>query len=724
MVLRYPMMRTLTLLGCLAAIAACGDDEPQPKPVANDGGAGGAGGGGAGGAGGAGGEPIQTWELDRSTPLSTDKPAFGDRVHQIKPNDVRGDARAPYPTDAPWMNFVLGEGKQRIHAAPYDLKALGQELSISRPQLEVDGTSITTPDVSQLRLSARQVFSSHAIREFDPLSVTVEWTAGSGTMRTPIVYGMPYVTAFYAGVTPSVLAGEGVGIIAVNGSSESPASVTSERFEVSLNNGQTWILYASPAIKLEWDAVSMKASEPYVGSLRVALRPEPNAAPVLDEHAAVIPTGGDIEVSVTGDIATVRFVWKTEGEGDLLTMALPHHIEYLEKDKSADITYPTTIGKMKGVVGSTWEFSYPLSTIGWDAPRRVADAWGPAVVGALEEDGTYRPDAAIVGSDPYLGGKQMAKLARLAQIAEALVKEDLAEELRARLKPLLNAWLDGTNANPLVYDTTWGGLVTTKGVEEPDKESGEGYYSKNHINYGYFLYAAAVLAKSDEAWRAKYADKVLWLVRDIANPSARDPYFTPFRHMDWFRGHSWSSGLMESADGRSHESTSETVNAWYSVQLLGEALENEDLKNLGRVLLAVETASAQTYWQIKAQSNVYEAPFNVNRVVGNIWGTKVTSTSRLGTDPAFSFGLQILPITPISESLLAKQWIEDAWPSMEEAAAGAEDPWRALLIAAQATLDREAAWEEAVSLDQAGAAFDDGLSRTALLYWIATRPAP
>ncbi|WP_437315206.1 glycosyl hydrolase [Sorangium sp. So ce385] len=708
------MLRTFTLLSCLCAIAACGDDEQPPTPPANNDG----GGGGGGGDGGSGGVMVETWELDRDKPLSKVEPEFEQSAHPLEPASALSDLEAPLPTNATWMNFVLGAGDQRINAAPYDLKALGQGLSISRPDVAVAKASVTTADVSHLGLSAREAFSGHAVTSSDLLSVTVEWKAQGGTMTAPIVYGMPYVTTTYAGLRPSVRAGDGVAITAVNGESTSPTEVTGDRFEISLNNGQTWVLYAFPEITLEWDALSMVARAPYEGSLRLALVPGPNAAAELDKHAAAIPVGGDVEATVTEDTASVRFVWKTEGEGDLLTMALPHHQERLEMAKGADIAYPTVIGKMKGISGASWELVYPLSTIGWDSPRRVSDEWGEIVADALEEERSFTPKQDVAGVDPYFGGKQIAKLARLAQIAEAVEKEDLAEELRARLKSQLNPWLNGENENPFVYDTTWGGIVTTMGLESETADFGQGYYNDHHFHYGYFLYAAAVLAKSDADWRDEYADKVLWLARDIANPSAKDPHFTPFRSMDWFRGHSWASGLFPFADGRNQESTSEAVNAWYSLKLLGEALENDDVKNIGRVLLAMETASAQTYWQITSNGTVYDVPFKENGAVGVLWSTKADFGTWFGENPEYVYGIQILPITPISESLISKDWVNYAWPAMEAASTGAEDPWNAFLIAAHATIDKEAAWEEA----QAQTALDDGLSRTALLYWIATRP--
>ncbi len=50
------------------------------------------------------------------------------------------------------------------------------------------------------------------------------------------------------------------------------------------------------------------------------------------------------------------------------------------------------------------------------------------------------------------------------------------------------------------------------------------------------------------------------------------------------------------------ESTSEAVNGYYAVMLLGEVLGNADLRRWGQLLAAVEVTGAQTYWQVCAHA--------------------------------------------------------------------------------------------------------------------------
>jgi endo-1,3(4)-beta-glucanase len=207
-------------------------------------------------------------------------------------------------------------------------------------------------------------------------------------------------------------------------------------------------------------------------------------------------------------------------------------------------------------------------------------------------------------------------------------------------------------------------------------------------------------------------------VRDIANPSAADARFPRFRHMDFFRGHSWAAGLTEFGDGQNQESTSEAVNAWYALQLLGTAMGDARLRDLGRVLLALEIDSARTYWQIPAASAVYQDPFAQNRCVGILFQTKAVFATFFAGGPQFVYGIQLLPFTPASEALVSPAWVADAWTKMSAAAAGAGQDWAGLLYMAHATIAREAAWSEVLPLT----AYDDGNSRTNTLWWVASRP--
>ena len=66
----------------------------------------------------------------------------------------------------------------------------------------------------------------------------------------------------------------------------------------------------------------------------------------------------------------------------------------------------------------------------------------------------------------------------------------------------------------------------------------------HHFHYGYFIRAAAEIARHDPAWAsdAHWGGMVSLLVRDIASPDRDDPMFPFLRNFDPYAGHSWASG--------------------------------------------------------------------------------------------------------------------------------------------------------------------------------------
>jgi endo-1,3(4)-beta-glucanase len=667
--------------------------------------------------------------LDLTTPFPTALPAWMARVAgQQAPTAFWGtNSLAPRPTNTAWQQMVVGSGQGRADFLPYQIKAVPEGLAIANAAPVATATDVTVPDLKQLVLGAVGSFTGHAVTAQDLFSVTFRYDlAGSGTMTAPLVQGSPYVTAIYAGSRPKLLPGADVTgtrtFTSVNGVI-SPGSATGTRFEVSLSDGSRWLIYTSASVTFAWSAGDMSATAAFTGSLRLAsvpgVAPASAAVAVLDAHAGAIPIGGTLDATLDCDVATLHFNYTVAGHGPLLMLALPHHLKRLVvPSASTALAYGTLSGTLVGLEGSSWTMSLPLPSTSWKAPRPLAAAHVAEVRAALAADAGYVPDAFAVANDPYFGGKYMAKLARLALIADELEETATAATLRARLRPIVAAWLEGTNSNPLVYDTTWGGVVTAGSLGSPGAYFGSGHYNDHHFHYGYHLYAAAVLAKVDPAFYTGHQAALLALVRDIANPSAADPGFPPFRHMDFFRGHSWASGLAEFPDIPDQESTSEAVNAWYALRLLGQAAGDTRMSDLGRLLLALEIDAAQTYWQITAASTVYPALFAQNRCVGRLFATRANFGTWFGAEPFKIYGIQMLPYTPVSEVLLSPAWVADAWPTMQSRTVGGPQEWTGLLDMAHATIDTTAAWTAVTGLT----AWDDGNSRTNTLWWVASRP--
>lgn len=193
-----------------------------------------------------------------------------------------------------------------------------------------------------------------------------------------------------------------------------------------------------------------------------------------------------------------------------------------------------------------------------------------------------------VQNSAYDFGIQAFRIARLVLIAEMLNEDTLAEQGRTWLRTNLVARLANGASNPLNYDQRFGGVITNLGITGNVNNGVNGLYDGHHYDYGYFVYAAAVLGKNDAAFLTANTDALVALVRDYASPSATDQFFIQARQKDWYAGNSWSNGLKEDPFNRFAQSVSEAVNAYHAVVLLGTVLNDQELVDWGRLLLAHE----------------------------------------------------------------------------------------------------------------------------------------
>jgi len=372
-----------------------------------------------------------------------------------------------------------------------------------------------------------------------------------------------------------------------------------------------------------------------------------------------------------------------------------------------------------GVTGDVWNFNEPLTAISWGAPRTVPTDKIEDIKAALQQD---IPNVACCSDDPYFGGKQMAVLARLALIADEVGEDGLAQQARDRVKPILQGWLGGTNGNTLLYDQTWGGVVSQCGLYDQGCDFGNGMYNDHHFHYGYHIYTAAVIAKKDAAWGSEWNDRVLHMISDVAEPSRTSPFYPFTRTKDWYDGHAWASGIFMFADGKNQESTSESVNGWYAIYLYGLVMGNTRVKDLGRLMTALEIRAAHRYWQMTEAQSVFPKPFADHKAVGIQWSTKVDYGTWFGANVEFIHCIQMLPFTPITEELLREEWIREEYNVLAEAYGRPDPPlseeWKGYIVMAHAVIDPHAAYGDALQLSR----YDDGNTKSNTLYWIATRP--
>jgi len=135
-------------------------------------------------------------------------------------------------------------------------------------------------------------------------------------------------------------------------------------------------------------------------------------------------------------------------------------------------------------------------------------------------------------------------------------------------------------------------------------------------------------------------------------------------------------------------------------------------------MLATELRSGFQYWQIEPASTTYPSEFASNGLAAVVWSTKVDKTTWFGSNVEYAYGIQAMPVTPVTELWLRPSWLratQHVWgPSMDTAT----EQWRGIVLMMAAVLQPEDAWKNAHLLTL----YDNGNTKTNTLYWVATRP--
>ncbi|CEG44307.1 endo--beta [Plasmopara halstedii] len=329
----------------------------------------------------------------------------------------------------------------------------------------------------------------------------------------------------------------------------------------------------------------------------------------------------------------------------------------------------------------------------------------------------------------YFNGKAYQKYASLCLMAadSSVVGTDTSY-LRiclSKLEKLIEPFLTNTLDSPLAYDTVYKGIVTSQVYKANNihVEFGNGIYNDHHYHYGYWVTASAILKKLDPTWSGMaQLDTMVWtLIRDVANPSAKDTYFPKFRHFSWYLGHSYSHGVTPMADGKDEESTSEDMNFCYGLKLWGQVSGNKAVEDLGSLMLRLNARTVRTYFLMTSDNTIHPAQFVPNHVTGIFFDNKVDYTTWFSAEKYCIHGIQMIPVLPINGLARTTKFIKEEWDDIlsKEAIVTNNDvtnAWLSLLLVNQAVINQADALA-----GLATAAMDDGLTRSWALYNAASR---
>jgi hypothetical protein len=202
--------------------------------------------------------------------------------------------------------------------------------------------------------------------------------------------------------------------------------------------------------------------------------------------------------------------------------------------------------------------------------------------------------------DTYFGAKKLVLHARAMHMARELGMSDTYQNIKNEIKASLEDWFtykEGEQSRYFARNDRWGSLIGFNFVHDFNL----GRFTDIHFHYGYYVLAYAYVAMEDPEFRDQYKEIAIELAKAYAEwdrESKRYPWMRTFEPM---AGHSYAGGS-GSQGGNNQESSSESIQAWAGLFLLGEALRGNDpradeILAAGAFGYAIETRAVYEYYQ-------------------------------------------------------------------------------------------------------------------------------
>ncbi|OLB76540.1 MAG: hypothetical protein AUI14_18360, partial [Actinobacteria bacterium 13_2_20CM_2_71_6] len=481
-------------------------------------------------------------------------------------------------------------------------------------------------------------------------TVTPFFSDGAHTVKATIGEGLPFayfqVTGGDARITPTGGTQPGVWL-----NSGSTIGYTL--------NGHDYVAYAPTGAT--WNVVGGIITSTLAGKgyFSIATLPTTPASPAGDRTSLASTfgqfahnhvTGTKVSYSYnqsTGTVTTTYSLTTTAREGNgtgTVTALLPHQWRYLAGGTPIAQTYISPRGTLKVLTGIT-SFTTSMKFVGV-LPEL------PAVGDNSGADNTTLTNYlnAELGNpenpksdDTYFVGKGLGRAARLAEIADQMnnfaVRDAALNAIKARLTDWLTA-SPGETGHLFYYDQNWGSLVGYPASFGSDKE-----YNDHHFHWGYFIAAAATLAKFDPTWasQSQFGGMVDQLIRDADNYDRTDTKYPYLRDYDIYDGHDWASGHGSFGAGNNQESSSEGMNFDNALIQWGQATGNTAVRDAGIWMYTTQAASIQEYWFDTRNEN-FPTSFAHNEV-GMVWGDGGAYATFFSALPEQIQGINQLPVT-------------------------------------------------------------------------------
>ncbi len=543
----------------------------------------------------------------------------------------------PIPTNDWWMNLMTEKYSGHLWSYPQMLQANESGLDIQHPSYWIeDGTELKSN--TTLTVGGKDFKPESAVAEhWHDWDVEFSMKQGAKQMYVTMAHGIPFTWMETKGFAP---------VLKLNKSGwtdtgytdtdthyydsnhkEITTSVETDRLTVE-RGGDVYGVYlpeGSTVTIADGNATIEYADEKKNGYVVVAVLNTADDLNALAKYAPCVPRDTRVDWKYTASEGRMSTTWHIDADnlatGEKADNVMQGFLPHQWRDTGYDCKLPfdgkeylTPHGKLRTAIGNDFEVDYRFYGMlpYWAEPSANDSKQNPY----SEERMTKMIDDYSVkgtfGTDTYWGGKGLTQMALYMMMAREMGNKELFDKCRKRLKEAMVNWLTYTpgekNGFFARYDR-WGAMVGYSTSFDSDT------FNDHHFHYGYFTLAGALLALVDDDFRDNYGDMLKLVAKDYANWDRNDNAFPLFRTFDPWAGHSFAGGMGD-GNGNGQESTSEAMQSWGGLYLLGVALGDNDMRDAGIFGWLSEARGTAEYWFDRHKDNIdhekFKHPYSSN----------------------------------------------------------------------------------------------------------------
>lgn len=627
------------------------------------------------------------------------------------------DLEGKTPTNQWWSSLVWKEYSDNMFPHPLAMVCGSAGLAVAYPGGGITGApghimggGIPQGGEFMIGLAGVKDFPEANCADHSDWFITVEFAKDEATLRTSYGHGSPYVFCEQSGGKPQLEFSDAVRVWS-GGESAAVLGVTTRgtHYGIFGASGSTWS---------GQDGTTF-VNESAKGYFSVAILPDdkPETLALFARHAHNHVAGTKTIPKVGPGHLETRYEFTTKAmegsEKGTLFALYPHQWKYTSDSLTGQV-YKSVRGTMKLGVGTGFGTKVPIQGLLPMLPKEgIPDR--ERMLAYLNAEAAKK---VTIYRDTYWEGKRLGILATLSGIAEVMGESELQKQFVGEIRSRLENWFTASagEESPLFYyNETWGTMIGSKPSYGSAKELND-----HHFHYGYFIRAAAEVARLDPEWVKEWGPMVELLIRDIASPDFEDPLFPHVRCFDLYAGHSWASGHAKFGDGNNQESSSESMNAWYALMLWGEVTGNDEIRDTGTFLYNTERTAVEEYWFDVSGTN-YPKDFP-HVALGMVWGGKGAYATWFSGKIDHIHGINWLPFTPASIYMgRFPEYVKKNHDRMVETREGGTDfntDWGDLVVMYNALQDSKTA---AAYIDgNPDCSVEEGNTHAFMYHWIHT----